>query len=431
MYIRLGVVTRLCWFLSFIVPFAQCQFRSNDAIAAKLEGFRQQGRPPPVDFDGRFGNRFPNGPLREGGRRRPPDDRIPSTDDEEPVEDAQPTQYTSTLRAAIPGSTTPPGTSSTLPAAIPSPYDSSVLPASTLRAAIPSPESELPGSTLRAAIPSLESGLPPSTLSAAIPTPEPTTSSLVDTIISSSSALPTSTVLTTTLLLPSSDVVPAEETTAPVTSSKPGASVGLPTPDPALAEENNTPARPSESSSAESTPLIPTAETAMSSASMAGMGVGVTFGVLSIAGAVGFFLWRRRQNQRSDNTSDNSEESNILGKLLGLKKYKDNKGDPEWSIESAEKVTIGKNMRAESVSTSSRSNSRGSDGSKPGSGAGRVNPSVVPSRRKLSMPTTALGSHPLTPDISSFPLPPTSSADVKASGSGLGEEKRANWPLSE
>ncbi|KAJ4366198.1 hypothetical protein N0V83_007833 [Neocucurbitaria cava] len=273
-----------------------------------------------------------------------------------PAEVAQPVQNSSTLSAAIAETTAPP---SSLQPAVTVLDSSSVLPVATLVAPDPTPESELP----------------PSSLVAAIPPPEPTTSSLINAVAA------TTTVSSAVAFVPSPtpdiDGGLAEETTAPPTSSEPTAAAVTPTPTPdAQAEENNTPATPSESPTANPAPLVPTADTAKSSPSMAGVGVGVSLGVLSVAGIAGFFLWRRRHNQRRSSTTpsddSNSSETSILGKIFGLKKYKDNRSDPEWSIESAEKVSIAKNMRAQSVSTTtvSRSDSRGSNFSKPGSRGG-------------------------------------------------------------
>jgi hypothetical protein len=185
--------------------------------------------------------------------------------------------------------------------------------------------------------------------------------------------------------------------------------------------------------SASSEDLLATDDTSMSASAMAGVGVGITFGVLSIAGIAGFYLWRRyRSHQGNDDTTTAAEQCNILGKFFGMKKYKDNKQDPEWSIESAEKVPIVKNMRAQSISTVSRSNSQGSDGQRPGTRAGPgpgVNSTVVPPRRNVGMQNTALKSHPVTPDASAFPVPPSFPGGAKMGDEAAREEKPSNWPL--
>lgn len=429
MYYSKGAAIRLCWLLSFFFSCIQCQFLSNSDIAAKLDELRAHG--VPIDLDGSLADRltgvsylaclrasptvmhFANivkaiqgGKLPEGAQypHSPPNLRpgIP--------ESAAPA---STLAAGIevPEGTTPPSTIAAASEISMIPAPPSPLPAaletafsSALSAAIAMTESLALPSVLPVAMPSLASSFvyPASTLRAAIPTPEPYTSNFIDEIAPSISATATTSTSITVLVVPTPDLTPAEE--------------------------NNTPAAASE-------PTSTTSDTTMGPMAVAGVGVGLTFGVLSVAGVAGFFLYRRRQNQRHDdanNDPDNSEESNILRKLFGRKKYNDNKGDPEWSIESAEKVAISQNMRAQSVRTTSRTDSRGSDGSKSGTGSdvSSVKRSVMPQRKKLEMPNTALGSHPITPDISSFPLPPTSlAADVKASESTAQEEKKANWPL--
>jgi hypothetical protein len=49
-------------------------------------------------------------------------------------------------------------------------------------------------------------------------------------------------------------------------------------------------------------------------------------------------------------------------KILRLKKKKIDREDPEWSIESAEGVSITRTARAQSISTVARLDSRGTDG---------------------------------------------------------------------
>ncbi|KAF2189175.1 hypothetical protein K469DRAFT_701764 [Zopfia rhizophila CBS 207.26] len=142
----------------------------------------------------------------------------------------------------------------------------------------------------------------------------------------------------------------------------------------------------------------------MSTSAKAGMGVGITFGILSVASISGFYLYRRRRNQRygRDNTGG-------LGGFFILNR-KTAKSDDEWQIRSAEKVEIVRGASAKSVRTGSRSDSRGS-----GDGGKRVGLEVlkvgmrVPDRR----PNPALTSNP----------PSTSSSNMSK------EEKTTSWPL--
>jgi hypothetical protein len=113
--------------------------------------------------------------------------------------------------------------------------------------------------------------------------------------------------------------------------------------------------------------------------------------------------------------------------MFRLGAYKDNKDDAEWSIESAEKVAIVGKVRAQSVLTVSRSNSRRSNAgneivtmeSGGRSGSGRTQ-------------TVALSSHPMTPSYTAF-----EKADGGVKGSVRegdaeedGEEREAgSWPL--
>lgn len=321
--------------------------------------------------------------AEENRFEKPQGDRAASADEdaerEIPATEAQITQAPSTLRAAIPESTAPP---------------------STLRAAIPTPE----------AVPSQGSSfiLPASSLRAAIPSANTLSSNPTNIVLSSRSATATVTVSTTVLVAPTPD---------------PATTIGDENPDEA----------PSESPVADSESVVLASETTMSPSARAGVGVGITFGVLSIAGMAGLYLWRRHRNQQGHDDKTTSEQCNILGKFFGLKKYKDNKQDPEWSIESAEKVPIVKNMRAQSVSTVSRSDSRSSDTPRPGTGSVGTNTSVVPPRRNVGLSNTALRSHPITPDASAFPIPPSFTVNTKMSENvpKEKEQKSGNWPLPE
>ncbi|KAH8723197.1 hypothetical protein GQ44DRAFT_828398 [Phaeosphaeriaceae sp. PMI808] len=231
---------------------------------------------------------------------------------------------------------------------------------STLRHAIPSPESTTAPGSLRAAIPTPTiPTLSLSSLRATIPSSDPATVTLSNTI----SALPstptlvltsTITISTTLLLPPTSPPFPNEESLPSITND----------------------AAPETAPQESATPVPQSTGTPM------GMGVGIAFSVFTIAGVAGIYLWRRHTNLRKQFKNravlnDNDENkppppppphtrpSSILSKVLQLRRAskqrvsRDIKTDPEWSIESVEKVSISKNLRAHSVV--SRSNSRGSE----------------------------------------------------------------------
>ncbi|KAF2820278.1 hypothetical protein CC86DRAFT_387316 [Ophiobolus disseminans] len=165
--------------------------------------------------------------------------------------------------------------------------------------------------------------------------------------------------------------------------------------------------------------------TPMSPGAQLGVGFGVTFGLLSMAGVVSFYIWRRRRNPSNDIDGDSNRANyrERLAKVFTFRRYRDNKGDPEWSIESAEKVSIVRNMRAQSVSTTSRSDSRGSGRSTKN---GAI-PITMP-KRKMSM---ALTSHPLTPNYTAFPGPPLvpQASSAKTDKVENDVPKPVSWPL--
>ena len=164
----------------------------------------------------------------------------------------------------------------------------------------------------------------------------------------------------------------------------------------------------------------------MSPAAQLGIGFGITLGMLSLAGIAAIYIWHRRRTPRNNEDDGGSKKAryyDMLAKMIPFRKYKDNKDDPEWSIESVEKVSIVGNMRAQSVSTNSRSDSRGSGRSTTG---GTI-PIAMP-KRKMSM---ALTSHPLTPNYTSFPLPPLEARDglARKDGNKSEDTKPVRWPL--
>lgn len=193
-------------------------------------------------------------------------------------------------------------------------------------------------------------------------------------------------------------------------------------------------------------PLSPPTSNTMSASAQAGMGVGITFGVLSVAGATGLYLWRRRRNQRFDrSTRSGRRRGGGLGGFFRMRSPFNSKHDAEWSIESAEQVEIVRGASARSVSTGgSRGDSRGSADGKPSSAAagagGTGNEKIGLEVLKIGMrvpdrkPNPALTSNPpVSPG--QFPTPPSSrgsasaGAPAPAEGAERKEGKTSSWPL--
>jgi hypothetical protein len=155
----------------------------------------------------------------------------------------------------------------------------------------------------------------------------------------------------------------------------------------------------------------------MSASARAGVGVGVTFGIVSIASAAGFYLWRRRRNQKY-------ESNKRGGGLFRFNRSKTAKSDAEWEIGDAETVEI---LRGASARTVSRSDSRSTRPSRDGSGGsggdtGKLQILKV-GMRVPTRPNPALTSNPpISP--SEFPTPPSSRGYLGS------EQKASGWPLS-
>jgi hypothetical protein len=118
-----------------------------------------------------------------------------------------------------------------------------------------------------------------------------------------------------------------------------------------------------------------------------GLGIGLVIGVLMLAGIAGLHLWRRRRNTPIKADIDIECKDKTISSCNTV-----NQHDTEWSIESAEKVLITKNMRAQSVltrSSSKRSNASSESDIAPAGGPDQA--------RKM-----ALTSHPMTPSYAAF-----------------------------
>jgi LPXTG-motif cell wall-anchored protein len=164
----------------------------------------------------------------------------------------------------------------------------------------------------------------------------------------------------------------------------------------------------------------------MDTAAQIGLGIGITFGIILLAGVAGLYLWRRRRNLHDNSMSyvgsDKVKHRTKLPKIHAIKRRGDAQDDAEWSIESAEKVSIVKNMRAQSVNTVSRSNSHTSEKSNDGC--------VAPIAMRGGNLTAALTSHPMTPSYTGFR---TGDGEAKVQLPKLDLEKRElkllGWPM--
>ncbi|OAK97571.1 hypothetical protein IQ06DRAFT_350320 [Phaeosphaeriaceae sp. SRC1lsM3a] len=258
-----------------------------------------------------------------------------------------------------------------------------------------SPASTPTPSILQAVVTTTSSTLvvPPQSTAIAMSTPSTITS--VVTSLATLSATSTKTVMTTIMVSPTTSAAPFE---------------------------NNV---PSSTSDASSDAIQSTTPGSMSPTAQIGLGIGLTlFVVVSIAIA-GLYFWRRRKDSHPQPADSNMESvnpggpRNFLKQIFNFRRYRDN-NDAEWSIESVEKVSIVKNMRAQSVLTVSRSNSRRSVGS---SETGTIS---IGMRGRAG--TMALNSHPMTPSYTAHATK-TTEAKPSVPKSEVGESKSNNWPL--
>jgi hypothetical protein len=135
-----------------------------------------------------------------------------------------------------------------------------------------------------------------------------------------------------------------------------------------------------------------------------------------------FYTWRRRNNSGHADTFKVDRRID-LKKFFTFGRYKNNKDDAEWSIESVEKVAIVGKVRAQSVVTISRSNSRRSNGTSDNGTR------VVAIHGRA--PTLALNSHPMTPSYTAFEtgISGTKSSVPKDVSKHDEEQKSSSWPL--
>ncbi|KAJ4292801.1 hypothetical protein N0V90_009464 [Kalmusia sp. IMI 367209] len=199
-----------------------------------------------------------------------------------------------------------------------------------------------------------------------------------------------------------------------------------------LSAEEDTPAPAQATASPSPTldlaPLPASSVKPMSAGEKAGIGIGITFAVLVIAGAIAYELYRRRNITGKASISDSPRRSLALTGFFGPTDRDKPKSDPEWSIESASKVSIMRAGSVKSVSSHSRSTTPPlpplhpylPSGPKLAGGTEVVKVGMTMPERKPAngLAGLALRSNPpVSP--SAFPSPP----DAK------GREKTGSWPL--
>lgn len=122
--------------------------------------------------------------------------------------------------------------------------------------------------------------------------------------------------------------------------------------------ESSTSVQATQAPSLDLAPLPTTSRKSLAASEKAGLGIGITLVILLIAGAVAYGLYRRRTMGAREPLSSETDGriggppprrtvlKDTLAGFFGSRDKNKDKGDPEWSIESAEQVSI---VRAGSV----------------------------------------------------------------------------------
>ncbi|KAF2268276.1 hypothetical protein CC78DRAFT_589293 [Lojkania enalia] len=413
---------RLCWILCWFLPLVRCQFGNSP-----FDPFSPGGSRGPIGnlFPGGGGggfrnpNRFPqnfpsppNRPFQNGQPDRTLNQPVQGPDEqvveEPPVDSIEPTP---TLEpSAIEPSETAPASISAVPdsdslLAISGDISEMPIPdqeqATSPIVPAPPPAPQTTPVTLDASPSVAQPSLDISTTSAAVPpssTPVEAEPVLGEnpslTIPSTGPLIPLPTTTTSTTTSSKTILVTANPLSTPPLSSPQPIPAPVSSPDPSSTLLNLAPISTSPG---------------MSPAARAGLGVGISFGLISIASIIGLYIYRRRKSRVPLSSASHTSSSDLLGGFFHFARTKTRDDDAEWSIHSAEKIEIVRG--ASSVRTGSRSDSRGSAISSSGGGKGikieRVGLDVFPERRT---PNPALTSNPVVgspPDIkkASWPLP--------------------------
>lgn len=198
-------------------------------------------------------------------------------------------------------------------------------------------------------------------------------------------------------------------------------------------EDTSAPAQATQASSLDLAPLPTSSARSLSAGEKAGMGIGITLALLLIGGVVAYELYRRRKAKQGERLGSETgsqiapRRRLTLGGFFRTKDDGEQKSDPEWSIESASKVSMVRAGSVKSVVSHTRSISPPLPVFVPSgpSSQDKVDGEMelvkvgmkVPDRKPpMGLASMALRSNPpVSP--SAFPSPP-------------GAEKPGSWPLS-
>ncbi|KAF2450675.1 hypothetical protein P171DRAFT_439285 [Karstenula rhodostoma CBS 690.94] len=236
-----------------------------------------------------------------------------------------------------------------------------------------------------------------------------------------SSLSPVSSRTTIRLTVTSSTTVYVDSTTLPLPTSAP-------------AEADSTSAQATQTPSLDLAPLPASSVKPLSAGEKAGVGIGIALAILAIFGAIAYELYRRREMKAREPLGSQYEGpphrrlvlTGAFKSYFGPRNKGEQKGDPEWSIESAEKVFIVRAGSIKSVESQPRPMtpplpSLPLSGPRPalsGSGTELLKVGMTVPERKPTprLADLALSNPPVSP--SSFPSPPRAG-------------KNGSWPLPE
>ncbi|KAF2276991.1 uncharacterized protein EI97DRAFT_441760 [Westerdykella ornata] len=450
MFINARRVAWLCWLLCSFLPYVHCQFGSNPFAGSPFPG--GFGRDP-------IGNGFPN---REFGGRVPGrlsqgfdsqrNQRIGGNNFRVPQENRQEAESERAQGEPNQGETLEGGDTSTVAptTAISTPSSPALIASEPpLSPSPPSPPPPAPIADGGGVGLATEAPPPSTTTTRSRFTPaieQPTTDPTSGQTIQSLPVLPIDSTLTP-LTTSSADTLPSEWTSAmpsmtTTTSTSPALNTSAFTTPSQTSTNTLSPASPTNSTAASAAldlaPLSTSTGSTMSASARGGVGVGVAFAIISIAGLTGFILWRRYRN-RHHWRKNNQATVGGLGRFFPFNRTRTSKTDAEWEIGDAEKVEILRGASARTVSRSDSSRSMRPSGDMEGRKAedgSRSGPKPKLQIVKVGMwvpdrPHPALTSNPPLVSPSQFPRPPSGSSGSGGSGGGGGGRKTSSWPLPE
>ncbi|KAJ4358258.1 uncharacterized protein N0V89_002838 [Didymosphaeria variabile] len=287
--------------------------------------------------------------------------------------------------------------------------------------------------------PSPPSDLAPVAASAALASADPETSVALpeaNTTLVAASATPTESFEQPTSVadaFPRASIYLCNSPTSSRTVYVTSAVLPLPTSIPAE-EDSSASTQATQAPSLDLAPLPASSVKPLSPGEKAGVGVGITFAVLVIAGAIAYELFRRRKMKARERRGGETDSQDpgpprrnfALKSFFGPNNNHEKRSDPEWSIESAEEMSIVRAGSVKSVESQARpitpplpSLPSGPRFGLAGSGTEVVKVGMTVPERKPTpkLADMALRSNPpVSP--SSFPSPPRAG-------------KTGSWPLPE